>query len=394
MTMASRHPRKVLIALTSAAIVVTAAGCGQSNSGSPSGKPTAAAPSACAELGGTLGPDQLCKVHASTADYTIDMSFPVDYPEQQAVTDYLKQNRDGFVDYVKKYPPTGRPAPYSLDVKGETYRSGTSESGTQSLVFDIDDDEGMAHEGHPDTSYDVFNYDLGKHAPITLDTLFKPGVNPADVLAPITAPILTERFGAELIPALHEAGMKAYQNFAITDDAVVFFLGESQLRVSNSGPFQFSVPRNKLDSALAIASLAPAPPCTSGQVAVTADEPSSIGTHRAVRLTFALTAGARPCTLTGYPGVDTGAGGRLAHAERTVSGYLGGLPNGAPTTVTLSAFQQAHAVVEGDVVETIGNPCPTYTQLLVTVPDTTDTSTVAATLDTCSLAVHPIGSDL
>ena len=49
---------------------------------------------------------------------------------------------------------------------------------------------------------------------------------------------------------------------------------------------------------------------------------------------------------------------------------------------------------EGDVVETIGNPCPTYTQLLVTVPDTTDTSTVAATLDTCSLAVHPIGSDL
>jgi hypothetical protein len=240
----------------------------------------------------------------------------------------------------------------------------------------------------------VFNYDLGKHAPITLDTLFKPAVNPVDVLSPIAEPILTEQVGAELIPGLREAGVKAYQNFAITDDAVIFFLGESQLRVSNSGPFQFSVPRNKLDSALAIPPVEPAPPCTSGQVAVSADTPSSVGTHRAVRLTFALTEGASPCTLTGYPAVATDAGGPLVHAERTVSGYLGGLPNGAPTTVTLSAFQKAHAVVEGDVVETVGNPCPSYTQLLVTVPDTTDTSTVPASLDTCSLTVHPIGSDL
>jgi Protein of unknown function (DUF4232) len=379
---------RVLAALASVAVIAAAVGCGTS------GKPTAAAPSVCTELGGALGPDQLCKVHASAADYTLDMSFPVDYPEQQAVADYLKRNRDDFVDYVKKYPPTGRPAPYSLGVKGETYRSGTSESGTQSLVFDVDDDEGMAHEGHPDTSYDVFNYDLGKHAPITLDTLFKPGVNPVDVLAPIAAPILTDKFGAELIPALHEAGLKAYQNFAITDDAVIFFLGESQLRVSNSGPFQFSVPRAKLDSTLAIPPVEPAPPCGSGQVAVTVDEPVTIGTHRAVLVDFALAAGASRCALTGYPGVDTGAGGPLVHAERTVSGYLGGLPNGAPTTVTISAFQQAHAVVEGDVVDTIGNPCPTYTQLLVTVPDTTDTSTVAATLDACSLTVHPIGSDL
>jgi uncharacterized protein DUF4232/uncharacterized protein DUF3298 len=250
----------------------------------------------------------------------------------------------------------------------------------------------MAHEGHPDTSYQAFNYDLAKHAPIPLETLFKPGVNPVDVLSPVAEPLLTERFGAELIPDLREAGSNAYRNFAITDDAVIFFLGESQLHVSNSGPFQFSVPRGRLDSALAIPPVARAPQCGPAQVAVTADKPLTIATHRAVLLIFALTSGANPCTLTGYPGVDTGAGGPLLHAERTVSGYLGGLPNGAPTTLTLSAFQQAHAVVEGDAAD--NDTCPTYTQLLVTVPDTTDTSTVAATLDTCSLAVHPVGSDL
>ncbi|MDT5109284.1 MAG: hypothetical protein QOJ28_3538 [Mycobacterium sp.] len=239
-------------------------------------------------------------MHESATNYTIDMSFPVDYPEQQAVTDYLKRQRDGIVDFTKMSPPAGRPTPYSLDIKGETYRSGPPESGTQSLVFDVQDDEGIAHQGHPDTSYDVFNYDMGKHAPIKLDTLFAPGINPVTVLSPIAEPILAEHFGAKLIPDLHEAGAKAYQNFAITDDAVIFFLGESQLRVSNSGPFQFSVPRNRLGSVLAIPPVEQAPPCASGQVAVTVDKPELIATHRAVRLTFALTAGASPCTLTGY----------------------------------------------------------------------------------------------
>jgi len=180
---------RVLIALTSAAVIVAAAGCGTPE------KPTAGAPSACSELGGTLGPDRLCTVDDSATNYTIDMSFPVDYPEQQAVTDYLKRQRDDFVDFTKMSPPAGRPTPYSLDVKGETYRSGTPTAGTQSLVFDVQDDEGIAHQGHPDPSFEVFNYDLGKHAPITLDTLFTPGTNPATVLSPIAEPVLTDALG-------------------------------------------------------------------------------------------------------------------------------------------------------------------------------------------------------
>ena len=92
--------------------------------------------------------------------------------------------------------------------------------------------------------------------------------------------------------------------------------------------------------------------------------------------------------------IAVGAGGPLIHATRTASGYLGGPRDGAPTTVTVSASQQAHAVVEGDAVDASGNPCPTYTDLLVTPPDTTSTGTVAATIDACAPQVHPIGSDL
>lgn len=114
--------------------------------------------------------------------------------------------------------------------------------------------------------------------------------------------------------------------------------------------------------------------------------------HRAVTLVFTLAGGAEPCTLTGYAWVDSGAGGPLIHAEPTPRGYLGGLPAGVnePPTVILSISTQGQAIVEGTAVDADGKPCPTYTDLMVNPPDTTDVATVSATIDACALQVHPI----
>jgi hypothetical protein len=54
---------------------------------------TAAASSACTELKGTVGDANLCTVHTETPNYTIDMSFPADYPDQRAVVDVLTNQR-------------------------------------------------------------------------------------------------------------------------------------------------------------------------------------------------------------------------------------------------------------------------------------------------------------
>ncbi|MBB3753103.1 hypothetical protein FHT44_005622 [Mycolicibacterium sp. BK634] len=137
-----------------------------------------------------------------------------------------------------------------------------------------------------------------------------------------------------------------------------------------------------------------APPCAPEQLVVTALPMQAGVSHRGVPLVFALAPGAGACTLTGYPGVDSGTGGPLLHARRTLRGYLGGLPSGVdvPPTVTLGPGHPAQAMVEGIAVDADTNQCPTYTDLLVTPPNTTGTVTVPATIDTCQLQVHPVTS--
>lgn len=97
---------------------------------------------------------------------------------------------------------------------------------------------------HPVTSFKAFNYDLGKGAPITFDTLFKPGTHPLDVLTPIAR--------RELGPLpFGDPGVDAYQNFAITDDAVIFFFSQGQVLAQVDGPQRLSVPRTELAALLA-----------------------------------------------------------------------------------------------------------------------------------------------
>jgi len=199
----------------------------------------AGAQSACADLGGTVDPDQICHVHSGTASCKIDFSFPVDYPDQQPLTDYLTHTRDEWVHDAQTQPPVDRP-PYVLVITGDAYRSGTPTSGTQSVVLGMNQDFGA----HPVGSFKAFNYDRGKGAPVTFDTLFKPGTNPLEVLNPI----VQHKFGP--LP-FGDPGVDAYQNFAITDDAVIFFFNQGQVLAQLDGPQKVSVPRAELASLLA-----------------------------------------------------------------------------------------------------------------------------------------------
>ncbi|HET6737261.1 esterase [Mycobacterium sp.] len=199
----------------------------------------------CDVLGGTVDADRRCQVQIATATYEIGFNFPVDYPDQQTLTDYLTQERDEFIDFVADAPP--RDFPYSLAARATAYHSGTPTSGTVSLVFDRGSDTGA----HPVTHFDAFTYDLAKAVPITLATLFKPGIQPVEVLDPIVRRELVKKSQGQENPMPNTLGARMYENFAITDEAVIFFIGQGAWLSQLAGPQEISVPRAELAALLA-----------------------------------------------------------------------------------------------------------------------------------------------
>jgi len=208
---------------------------------------TAAGQSACADLGGAVGPDGICTVHAANPTYTLNFSFPNDYPDQAALTGYLTQARDGFINVADN--PDAYNLPYELDAKGAGYSSGSPTGGTQSVVFTMWQNVGGAH---PQTYYQSFNWDVDKRAPIKFDTLFKPGTKPLDLIYPAVEQDLQKQQGVidGISPSVGLDPSK-YQNFALTDDAVLFFFSQGELFAEAAGPLQASVPRSTLAALLA-----------------------------------------------------------------------------------------------------------------------------------------------
>ena len=210
------------------------------------GTATAGAQSACGDLGGTMNPDQTCKIHEATADYAIDLTFPISYPDQHAIADYLIPVRDHFVKFAQSTPEHSWP--YSLRATPVTYQSGHATARTASVVLKMNEDSNP----HSIAWFRAFNYDLGARTPITLATLLKPGMKPLDVVFPAVRRGLEKRWQPEVLESMLGLAEDAtFQNFALTDDAAIFFIGQGQLLGHPEGPLEVSVPRTELASSLA-----------------------------------------------------------------------------------------------------------------------------------------------
>lgn len=205
--------------------------------------PAANAQPSCAELGGTGDAEQqLCRIHTTTPSYKLNLVFPTDYPDQAALAGYLAQNRDGFVSVAQM--PGARGLPYEMDGTPERFRSGVAPQGTQSVVLEIFQDVGGPH---PSTWYKSFTYDLKRRQPVTLDTLFAPGTRLSDALAvilPLVQRDLERQLGwrAVLLSGTGSDPMH-FQNFAITDDELIFYFAPGELLPLAAGATSARVPR-------------------------------------------------------------------------------------------------------------------------------------------------------
>jgi hypothetical protein len=219
--------------LIAAAVLVTAALLGW---------PAAAVPPSCASLGGTVEAGQLCHLHAAGPMYTLNMTFPADYPDQQPLTDYITQNRDGFMAVAQTSGP--RDQPYQMEATTEQHSAGQPPHNTRSVVLKFFQDVGGSHTS---TWYKTFNYNLATKQPITFDSLFAPGTSPLDALFPLVQRDLERQnaLGAAILPSSGR-DPSHYQNFAITDDQLIFYFAPGEMLPAFAGASQAQVPRNAI----------------------------------------------------------------------------------------------------------------------------------------------------
>jgi hypothetical protein len=206
------------------------------------GWPAAAAPPSCASVGATVDAGQLCHLHAVGPMYTLNMTFPADYPDEQALIDYVTQNRDGFINVAQASGP--RDHAYQMEATTEQQFAGQPPHNTRSVVLKFFQDVGGSR---PSTWYRAFNYNLGSKQPITFDTLFAPGTSPLDTIFPLVQRDLERQnaVGAAILPS---TGLDPshYQNFAITDDQLIFYFAPGEMLPAFAGPSQAQVPRNAI----------------------------------------------------------------------------------------------------------------------------------------------------
>jgi hypothetical protein len=193
---------------------------------------TAAAQTPCDELDGAVEPAGTCHVHGEGPNYRMDLAFPTDYVDEPALAGYVTQQRDDFLDWVAKF---GGPSSAALDMRFDDYQS----TNTRSVVLTIGRDTGV----HPFSTFTTFTYDVTKRAPVTIDTLFKPGSQPLAVLNSIVAPKFEKR-DAKL--RADELTLNDYRSFALTDDSVFFFFDQDWPMDHVSGPLTVTVPRAAL----------------------------------------------------------------------------------------------------------------------------------------------------
>ncbi|MBJ7341285.1 RsiV family protein [Mycolicibacterium sp.] len=251
-----------------------------------SGLAVAAPKDYCADLkGGNTG--STCEIQLADPGYDVDISIPLDYPDQKSVADFVSQTRDAFLNTAKS--GASRTAPYELSITPTKYASAVPPRGTQAVVFKVVQNVGGAQ---PQTTYKAFNWDQTYRKAITYtaapdDKLATPLWRVEDPLKTV-APIVQADLQQQLAPpppvapptppaqpgqpvtttptttttppppppplpiapaALYNPAN--YQNFAVVNDGVIFFFDQGVLLPASAGPLQVLVPRSAIDPMIA-----------------------------------------------------------------------------------------------------------------------------------------------
>lgn len=241
----------------------------------------------CADLkGGNTGSS--CEIQLSDPAYSVDISIPLDYPDQKSVADYISATRDAFLNTAKSGGSSGTPS--KLSIKPTEYNSAVPPRGTQAVVFTVTQNVGGAQ---PQTTYKAFNWDQSYRKAIIYTAAPDDKQNtplwrvddPLKTVAPIvqadlqqqlappppaapatptpqpgqpttTAPTTSSTTTAPPPPPLAFVpgalyNPTNYQNFAVVNDGVIFFFDQGAVLPASAGALHVLVPRSAIDPMIA-----------------------------------------------------------------------------------------------------------------------------------------------
>jgi type 1 fimbria pilin len=216
-----------------------------------SGVAAAAPKDYCADLkGGNTG--STCEIQLSDPAYNVNISIPTGYPDQKSLADYISQTRDAFLNVAKSSAP--RTAPYELTITSANYGSAIPPRGTEAVVLKVVQNVGTAQ---PQTTYKAFNWDQSYRKAITYaatpdDNKTTPLWRVDDPLK-VVAPIVQSELQKQGVQVSPTAGYDPinYQEFAVTNDGVIFFFSQGVLLPPGAAATQVLVPRSAIDPMLA-----------------------------------------------------------------------------------------------------------------------------------------------
>lgn len=210
------------------------------------GEAAAAPKNYCADLKGA-STGTVCRIQLSDPGYTVDIAIPSAYPDMKSMAEFVSQTRDAFLNVARS--PAPRDTPFALDITSTGYNSAVPPRGQQSVVLTVYRNIGAAH---PQTSFKSFVWDQAYRKPVTYDTLWQAEVDPLPTVFPAVQAELDKQAGRP-VPIAPAAGLDPanYQNFAITNDGVIFFFSQGTLLPEAAGATQVLVPRSVIDPLLA-----------------------------------------------------------------------------------------------------------------------------------------------
>jgi hypothetical protein len=257
--------------LFSVAVLVTAAAIFSSSAGA-----VAAPKDYCADLKGS-NTGSTCEIQLSDPGYSVDISIPLDYPNQEPIAQFVSQTREGFLNAAKSGAPHDKP--YELKIKPTEYSSSIPPRGTQAVVFKVYRNVGGAQ---PQTTYKAFNWDQSYRKEIIYTAAADDKQNtplwrvddPLKTVGPIVQTELTKQQAPPpVVPPTPPAqpgqpttatsptplpisptalyNPANYQNFAVVNDGVIFFFDQGALLPDSAGAVQVLVPRSAIDPMLA-----------------------------------------------------------------------------------------------------------------------------------------------